>query len=142
MQNNRVVYLPIKDKNCPWEFSKYLETFFKTQTYFKVMILSHRHLVLMLNLLGFIVFTHAKLLSHVRLFATLGSSVQGILQTRILEWVAMPSYRGIFPPQGSNPHLLCLLHQQMGCLSLALPRKTFAFHVTSVLRCVLLFATP
>jgi len=32
-----------------------------------------------------------------------GSSVHGILQARILEWVAMPSSRGIFPTQGSNP---------------------------------------
>ena len=32
-------------------------------------------------------------------------SVQGILQARILEWVAMPSSRGIFPTQGSNPGL-------------------------------------
>ena len=31
-----------------------------------------------------------------------GSSVQGILQVRIQEWVAMPSSRGIFPTQGSN----------------------------------------
>ena len=30
----------------------------------------------------------------------------GILQTSILEWVAMPSPRGIFPTQGSNPRLL------------------------------------
>ena len=30
----------------------------------------------------------------------------GILQARILEWVAMPSSRGIFPTQGSNPGLL------------------------------------
>ena len=29
----------------------------------------------------------------------------GILQARILEWVAMPSSRGIFPSQGSNPFL-------------------------------------
>ena len=35
-----------------------------------------------------------------------GSSVYGILQARILEWVAMPSSRGIFPTQGSNPGLL------------------------------------
>ena len=35
-----------------------------------------------------------------------GSSVHGILQARILEWVAMPSSRGSSPPQGSN---LCLL---------------------------------
>ena len=26
-----------------------------------------------------------------------GSSIHGILQARILEWVAMPSSRGIFP---------------------------------------------
>ena len=34
-----------------------------------------------------------------------GSSVHGILQTKILEWVAMPSSRGIFSTQGSNPGL-------------------------------------
>ena len=47
-----------------------------------------------------------------------GSSVRGILQARILEWVAMPSSGGIFPIRGSNlvlPHcrqiLYCLSHQ-------------------------------
>ena len=35
-----------------------------------------------------------------------GSSVLGILQARTLEWVAMPSSRGIFPAQGLNPGLL------------------------------------
>ena len=48
------------------------------------------------------------MLSHfscVQLFATLvdcsppGSSVHGILQARILEWVAMPSFRGSSPPR-------------------------------------------
>ena len=39
-----------------------------------------------------------------------GSSVYGIFQARILEWVAVSSSRGIFPTQGWNPHLLCLLH--------------------------------
>ena len=34
-----------------------------------------------------------------------GSSVHGILQARILEWVAMLFSRGIFPTQGSNPSL-------------------------------------
>ena len=34
----------------------------------------------------------------------------GILQTRILEQIAMPSSWGIFPTQGSNKCLLCLLH--------------------------------
>ena len=38
-----------------------------------------------------------------------GSSVHGIFQARILEWVAMPSSRGIFLIQGLNSHLLCLL---------------------------------
>ena len=32
-----------------------------------------------------------------------GSSVNGILQARILEWVAMPSSRGSSPAQGLDP---------------------------------------
>ena len=35
-----------------------------------------------------------------------GSFVHEILQTRILEWVAISSSRGIFSTQGSNPGLL------------------------------------
>ena len=35
------------------------------------------------------------------------SSVHGIFQARILEWVAISYSRGIFPTQGVNP---CLLH--------------------------------
>ena len=35
----------------------------------------------------------------------LGFSVHGILQARILEWVAISFSRGIFPTQGSNPGL-------------------------------------
>ena len=35
-----------------------------------------------------------------------GSSVHGILQARILEWVAISFPRGIFTTQGSNPGLL------------------------------------
>ena len=51
-----------------------------------------------------------------------GSSVHGILQARILEWVAMPSSRGIFPrDQGSNLSLLCVLNWQMGSLLLVPP---------------------
>ena len=34
-----------------------------------------------------------------------GSSVHGILQARTLEWAVMPSSRGIFTTQGSNPSL-------------------------------------
>ena len=33
-------------------------------------------------------------------------TVHGILQARILEWVAFPFSRGIFPTQGSNPSFL------------------------------------
>ena len=32
-----------------------------------------------------------------------GSSIHGILQARILAWVAISSFRGIFPTQGPNP---------------------------------------
>ena len=32
-----------------------------------------------------------------------GSSVHGILQARILEWVAMPSFRGNLPDPGIEP---------------------------------------
>ena len=39
----------------------------------------------------------------------LGFSVHGILQARILKWVAMASSRGSSQPRGSNLHLLCLL---------------------------------
>ena len=39
-----------------------------------------------------------------------GSSVHGILQTRILGCVAIPFSRGSSPTQGLNPCLLCLLH--------------------------------
>ena len=45
-----------------------------------------------------------------------GSSVHEILQTRIMELVAMPSSRGSFLTQGSNPCLLFLLHWQVGSL--------------------------
>ena len=44
----------------------------------------------------------------------------------MLEWVAMPSSQGIFPTQGLNPHLLCLLHWQVGSLPLAPPGKSWA----------------
>ena len=51
------------------------------------------------------------------------SSVCGILQTRILEWVAISFSRGIFPTQGSNPHFLHLLHWQADSLPLVPPGK-------------------
>ena len=52
-----------------------------------------------------------------------GSSILGILQIRILEWVAMPHSRGSSRHQESNFHLLCLLHWQVDSLPLASPGK-------------------
>ena len=39
-------------------------------------------------------------------FSLPGSSLHGILQARVLEWVAIFLLQGIFPTQGSNPGLL------------------------------------
>jgi len=49
-----------------------------------------------------------------------GSSVHGILQERILEWVAMTSSRRSSQP---SPRLLHFLHWQAGSLPLAPPGK-------------------
>ena len=56
-----------------------------------------------------------------------GSSVHGILQARILEWVAMPSSRGIFPTQGSNPLPLHLLHWQADSTTEPSGKPEFSF---------------
>ena len=51
-----------------------------------------------------------------------GYSIHGILQARILEWVAIPSSRG--PSRSKDRSLVsCLLHWQAGSLLLALPGK-------------------
>ena len=56
-----------------------------------------------------------------------GSSVCGISQARILEWVATSFSRGSFQSPGSdqrsNPRYLCLLHWQADSLPLVLPGK-------------------
>ena len=44
--------------------------------------------------------------SHLTLCDPMDYTAHGILQARILEWVAFPFSRGIFPTQGSNPGLL------------------------------------
>ena len=70
------------------------------------------------------VFLRARSVSHVQLFETPGteappgSFVHGILQARILEWVAI-SFQGIFLTQRSNLSLLHLLHWQVDSLSLS-----------------------
>ena len=50
-----------------------------------------------------------------------GSSVHGILQARVLEWVAIPSSRGL--TYRSNLRLLCLLLWQVGPLPTVPPGK-------------------
>ena len=68
----------------------------------------------------------AELLSRVQLFVTLWTVARqaplsmGILQARILEWVASPFSRGIFSTQGSNQGLLAL---QADSLPAKLPGK-------------------
>ena len=57
-----------------------------------------------------------------------GSSVHGILQARILEWVVI---QGIFSTQRSNQHLLRLLHWQVGSLPLMSPALADGFFTTS-----------
>ena len=69
-------------------------------------------------------------LSCVRLFATPcasppGSSLDGILQARILEWIAIPFSRDCLDP-GLNLCLLHLLHYQVDSLPLAPPGKSMA----------------
>ena len=52
-----------------------------------------------------------------------GSSVHGILQARILEWVAMSFFRGFSRPRDRTWGFLCVLHWQAVSLPLALPGK-------------------
>ena len=52
-----------------------------------------------------------------------GSSVHGILQARILEWVALPFSRGSSQLKSLKLGLLHLLHWQESFLPLAPPRK-------------------
>ena len=57
-----------------------------------------------------------------------GFSVHGILQTRILRWVAMPSFRGSSQPRDLSP-ISCLLHWQAGSLPLMQPGKPKFFSI-------------
>ena len=52
-----------------------------------------------------------KSLSHVRLFVTPQNTVLGILQARILEWVAVPFSRGLIKQGGPNTELALMLKQ-------------------------------
>ena len=77
--------------------------------------------------------------SHVWLFATLWTVTHqaplrtGILQARILEWVAMLSSRGPSWPRDRSYISLCLLHWQAGSLPPAPPEKPqVSYHIAIV----------
>ena len=67
------------------------------------------------------------------------SSVHGILQTRILEWVAMTSSRGSSQPRGRTcvSCFLCLLHWQVDSLPLShlgIPWRNFYYALKTSLK--------
>ena len=70
-----------------------------------------------------------------------GSSVHGIFQARILEWVAMPSSRGSSRPRDWT-HVLCLLHSKVGSLPLVPPGKPNPIYTTLKWSVSLLQKTP
>ena len=59
-------------------------------------------------------------------YSPLRSSVHGMLQARILEWVAMPSSRESSRPRDWTHVSLCLLHWPTGSLELVPPGKPTA----------------
>ena len=82
----------------------------------------------------------AQSLSHVWLFAIPWTVAHQVLlsmgfsvQARILEWVAIPFFRG-FPQPGINLHLLHLLHWQVDSLPLVPPGKAWTPSNSSVFR--------
>ena len=54
-----------------------------------------------------------------------GSSIHGILQARILEWVAMPSSRGSFPTKNQT-HVSCITGGIFTTEPLEMPRSVLA----------------
>ena len=79
--------------------------------------------------------------SRVQLFATLWSIVcQAPLSMRFSRqefWSGLPCpLLGIFPTQGSNPCLSCLLHWQAGSLPLAQPGKHYMCVYIYICMCV------
>ena len=53
-----------------------------------------------------------------------GFSVYGLLQVRMLEWVAIPLFQGIFLTQQLNPHLLRSVSWQVDSIPLGPPGKS------------------
>ena len=63
-----------------------------------------------------------------------GSSVHGILQARILEWVL----QGLLQTQGSNLNILSLLHWQVVSLPLVPPEKPLYLTTKTLQSCLTL----
>ena len=57
-----------------------------------------------------------------------GTSVHGILQARVLEWIAVPSSRESSPPR-DRTCVLPLLHWQAGSLPVEPPGKPSPSHL-------------
>ena len=70
-----------------------------------------------------------------------GSSIHGVLQARILEWVAMPSSRSSWPSDWTTPCLLYLLHWQGSSLPLGPPGKPHAIPLALYKHVLLLWIT-
>ena len=63
-----------------------------------------------------------------------GSSVHGILPSKNTEVDCHALLQGIFPTQGLNLGLLCLLHWHLGSLPLAPPGKLLELYLTPIFR--------
>ena len=68
-----------------------------------------------------------------------GSSVHGDSPSKNIEVGCHALLQGIFPTQGSNPRLLCLLHWQVGFLPLVPPGKPPRSSTGTNFPCSLLF---
>ena len=99
---------------------------------------SPQRLALCLDCACVCVCVYAQLLSCVQVFA-----IHGLQPTRLLCPHNFPCkttkagchflLHGIFPTQGSNLHLLCLLHWQADSLPLALPGKPYMYLHTNLI---------
>ena len=88
---------------------------------------------------GLYVYYVLSLFSCVRLWATLWPLPHevplsvGFPRQEYWSGLPLPS-RGIFPSQGWNPHLLCLLHWQAGSLPLAYSHQLFSLSLLFMIR--------
>ena len=90
------------DSSLSWPCQKYLGSHSRTFQHLATSPCSHATILSYLNVSWNIACVHAKLPQSCPTLCECsppGSSVHGILQARILEWVAMPSSRRSFPPR-------------------------------------------